>query len=291
MDRLVFGCGYLGRRVADTWHNAGDRVYAVTRCKQRAALLHDAGFLPLIADVTQPESLSDLPQVDTVLYAVGMDRSTEHSITDVYVGGLENVLEQLPPPRGRLVYISSTGVYGQNAGEWVDEDSPTEPDREGGKACLAAERMLQMDRPEFASCVLRLAGIYGPDRLPRRKTLLEGEPIHADPQGWLNLVHVEDAVRVVVTVADSQLPDRHLNVSDGQPLKREEYFQEICRQVDAPAPRFSSEEASGRAARSKRVSNQALLSAFAGEVQFRSFADGLAGILKGERESPGPGAA
>ncbi|HYH65754.1 MAG TPA: SDR family NAD(P)-dependent oxidoreductase, partial [Urbifossiella sp.] len=104
---LLFGCGYLGRRVAASWVGAGRRVAAVTR--RNAADLRALGVEPVVADVTDAATLSTLPCAATVLYAVGMDRSAGHSMRDVYVGGLGNVLAALPAS-GRFVYVSSTSV-------------------------------------------------------------------------------------------------------------------------------------------------------------------------------------
>ena len=105
---LIIGCGYLGRRVGERWIAAGDRVYALTRTEERAAELSAAGLIPLIGDVTAVDSLSEFPTVDTLLYAVGLDRRSGHSQRDVYVGGLANVLARVAGRVGRAIYISST---------------------------------------------------------------------------------------------------------------------------------------------------------------------------------------
>src|SRR5207244_3591045 len=91
---LVIGCGYLGRRVADAWRDRGRTVYAMTRT--RADELTAVGLVPVIADVTAPNTLKDLPQVDTVLYAVGWDRTSDTLMRTVYVKGLNHVLDALP---------------------------------------------------------------------------------------------------------------------------------------------------------------------------------------------------
>ena len=161
MNRLIVGCGYLGRRVADLWHRSGDAVYVVTRTGEHAAEFAEMGLLPLVADVLVPATLDDLPQVDTVLFAVGYDRSSSASIQQVYVEGLKNVLDKLPASIGCVIYISSTGVYAENAGDWVDEDSPTHPNRESTQASLDAERLLKSHRQGATGKILRLAGIYG----------------------------------------------------------------------------------------------------------------------------------
>src|SRR4051812_1668416 len=90
--RLIFGCGYLGRRVAQRWATAGDEVVAVTRSERRAAEFAANGWRPIVADVTDPASLQNLPVADSILFAVGFDRGGNQSIHQVYVDGLANVL-------------------------------------------------------------------------------------------------------------------------------------------------------------------------------------------------------
>ena len=121
MKRLVVGCGYLGLRVAKRWFAAGDSVFALTRSQTRAAGLRAQGISPIVGDITLPASLDNLPEVDTVLFAVGMDRSRYSDIRLVYVDGLRHIIQRISPASKHLIYISSTGVYGDFGGQWVDE--------------------------------------------------------------------------------------------------------------------------------------------------------------------------
>jgi len=166
LRKLVIGCGYLGQRVARRWLAQGDSVVALTRSEARARSFHESGIEPVIGDVTDPATLAGLPEVDTLLYAVGLDRGSGQSQREVSVGGLENVLGRMAGRVRRILYISSTSVYGQNDGEWVDETSECRPESENGKVCLDAEDLLR-DRVPDAN-ILRLAGIYGPGRLVAR---------------------------------------------------------------------------------------------------------------------------
>jgi nucleoside-diphosphate-sugar epimerase len=160
MVKLVCGCGYLGKRVARRWMAAGQEVWATTRSGDRAAQLACHGIQPIVVDLTRPFKFpSEMPEIDTVLSAVGFDRSSGQSIHDVSVGGMRNVLQALPSTVQRFIFISSTGVYGQSQGELVDEQSPCEPRRPSGQACLAAERLLAEHALAFRRIVLRLAGI------------------------------------------------------------------------------------------------------------------------------------
>ena len=100
MKTLIFGCGYLGARVARLWHEAGHGVAVVTRDKGRASRFRANGWQTIVADVTNRETLDDLPAVDTVLFAVGHDKSGGPSIEEVYAGGVGNILAALPDSTG-----------------------------------------------------------------------------------------------------------------------------------------------------------------------------------------------
>ncbi|MEX1224758.1 MAG: NAD-binding protein, partial [Pirellulales bacterium] len=100
MAKLIFGCGYLGERVGRRWLDAGETVHAVTRSERRAEELERAGYRAIVADVTDPATLTNLPAAETVLFAVGFDRSADQPIEQVYVAGLRNVLDRLPPTTG-----------------------------------------------------------------------------------------------------------------------------------------------------------------------------------------------
>jgi nucleoside-diphosphate-sugar epimerase len=278
--RLVIGCGYLGSRVAQRWRAAGGEVFAVTRLAARAAILQQSGLRPVVADVTMPGTLASLPAADSVLYAVGHDRAAGPSMRDVYVTGLRAVLDNLAGRVGRLIYISSSGVYGQNDGSWVDETTVCQPTRESGHVCLEAEGTLAAHSLAERAVVLRLAGIYGPGRLPNRAALLAGEPIAASPQGYLNLIHVDDAAAVALAVAEHPSPAALYLVSDGHPIERQEYYAEAARLLGAPPPRFVAPAAdspkAARAESNRRVSNARMLADLGVRLTYPTFREGLA---------------
>lgn len=271
-DALVFGCGYLGRRVADRWRAAGRRVAAVTR--GNAAGLRALGLEPAVADVTDPASLTRLPAAPLVLYAVGMDRSAGRTMRDVYVGGLANVLAALPPA-GRFVYVSSTGVYGQTDGSWVDETSPTEPIEEAGTVVLEAEQLLRTRRPD--AVILRFAGLYGPDRLLRKLPVLRGEPLVGDADRWLNLVHVADGADAVVAAAERATPGAAFTVADDTPTPRRAFYTLLADLLKAPPAAFDHRPEPG--VPSRRVSNRTAKATLGWTPRFPSFRDGLPAAL------------
>jgi nucleoside-diphosphate-sugar epimerase len=235
VDRLIVGCGYLGRRVAGLWLAAGHRVVGTTRSPGQAEELRRLGVRPVVCDVLDPASLGSLPAAATVVYCVGLDRSSGRSMREVYVQGLGNVLDRLPPP-GRFLYVSSTSVYGQDRGEEVDETAATEPQEESGRVVLEAERLLRSRLP--GAVLLRFAGIYGPGRLLRRQAVEKGEVILGDPERWLNLIHVEDGAAAVLAAEERARPGEVYNVCDGRPVRRREFYAELARLLGAPPPRF-----------------------------------------------------
>jgi nucleoside-diphosphate-sugar epimerase len=265
---LILGCGYLGRVVARRWLAGGHRVIALTR--SRANELRSLGIEPAVGDVTDP-SLR-LPAADVVLSAVGMDRSAGKSMREVYIGGLTNVLNVLPDVR-RFVYVSSTSVYGQADGGWVNESSPTEPVEESGRVVLECERVLRERRPD--AIVLRFAGIYGPGRVIRRGAVENGEPLAADPGGWLNLIHVEDGASAVVAAADRGESGATYNVADDHPVTRREFYTELAALLGASAPRFAP--AAERT--NRQIANGRMRSEFGVELRFPDFRAGLRDAL------------
>ena len=288
--RLLLGHGYLGKRVAEIWRAQGDTVTAVTRSGAKAEVLQAEGYRAIVADVTQPATLVDLPSCDTLLYAVGYDRTGDASIHEVYAEGFANVLAALPAGVRRVIYISTTGVYGGANGKWVDEATPTDPQRPGGRASLAAEEALRASRFASRGAALRLAGLYGPDRLPYLAKLREGTPLEASPEGWLNLIHVDDAAAAVVAAADVAECVAELapiiSVCDGAPSRRGDYYAEAARLLGGPTPRFVEPAASSpraaRAAVDRRVRNDQMVRSLGIRLAYPSYREGLAAVILGE---------
>jgi nucleoside-diphosphate-sugar epimerase len=285
-NKLIFGCGYLGQRVAREWLDAGHCVTVITRSGQRADDFRRDRYDAIVADVTQPETLAKLPVAETVLFSVGFDKTGGQSIADVYAGGVRNALAALPATVERFIYISTTGVYGPAGGEWVDESTPTDPRRDGGRASLAAEQALAAHPIGKRGIILRLAGLYGAGRIPYLDRLRADEPIPVPSSGWLNLIHVDDAANAVVA-ADLVPPfgegPRVYCVSDGAPVPRAEYYSEVARQIGAPPPKFvAPDPLSPRAARAesnRRVCNNRMLAELRVTLMYPDYRAGLAAIL------------
>lgn len=283
---LIVGCGYVGRRAAGRWVERGAHVSALTRSQENAQRFRDQGIHPVLGDVTQPESLGVLPAADVLLYAVGLDRTSGHSQRDVYVTGLEHVLERVAGKIGRLIYISSTSVYGQHQGEWIDEASVCEPKSPNGLVCLDAEELIWRHARNGAfqqgANVLRLAGIYGPDRLIARvNSLRSGAALDGNPAAWLNLIHVEDAVQAIFACCERGTVGRTYLVCDDRPLERRTYYESVAALVGAPLPRFADElPASEKSQLNKRCRNRRLHEELGVTLRFPDIHSGLADALR-----------
>ncbi|NLY02970.1 MAG: SDR family oxidoreductase [Rhodopirellula sp.] len=283
MVRLIFGCGYLGMRAARRWLAEPGEVFAVTRSSRRAAELESEGIVPILADVTRPDSLVGFPSADTVLYSIGYDPRGEASREEVYVGGLQAALAALPPEIGRLLYVSSTGVYGDSDGRPVDEDSPCRPNRESGRAILAAEQFLRQHPFSRRAIVLRLAGMYGPQRIPRIADLRAGRPLNVPEGAHLNLIHVDDAVAAILAAESRADPPAVYNICDGQPCSRRVFYRCLAGLLGQPEPQFvelsREEAASQRAGADKQVLNARMVADLGISLGYPSFREGLAAIV------------
>lgn len=277
MKRLIFGCGYVGKRAGQAWADAGDTVFGVTRKKSRFAELESIGIRPILGDVTNPASLADIPLAETVLVAIGMDRSTYSDIRQVYVEGLSHILDSLPSKTGHLIYISSTGVYGDFGGDWVDEQSKTEPQRDGGRACLAAEQLILGS--QFSDCytILRFAGIYGKLRIPMRSAIAEKDWSRLSAEGHLNLIHVDDGVGVIRQVAKQKTLGQTFLVGDGNPTLRKDYYETVATFLGTGPIDWSVQNPSGnpRSRSDKRVSNAKLRDQINHVLQYPDYRIGL----------------
>lgn len=258
MTTLIIGCGYLGRRVGRLLQRRGETVFGTTRSAAKGDVLRGWGIEPIVADVLDPATLDGLTAADRAVFCVGYDRRSGVPIREVYVEGLARTLDHLADRIARWVYVSSTGVYGQDDGSWVDETSPTEPRSDSGRACLEAERLLRGRVAE--PIILRPSGLYGPGRIIRRDAILRGEPIAGDPDRFLNLIHIDDAAAAVVALLDRADPGSITLASDDRPAHRREYYAQIADGLGAPAPRFEAPPggSSFRDEANKRVRNTRL---------------------------------
>lgn len=166
---------------------------------------------PFVADVTKPETLQVLPPaLDFVFYTAAPDHSTEEGYQSTYVDGLHHLLAALagqPHKLRHFFFTSSTGVYGQTTGEWVDETSLTEPEHFSGTLQLAAEQVVL--NSGFPATVVRLGVIYGPGRTRLIDTVRQGPAVCSDESlQFTNRIHRDDCAGVLRHLMELPQPDR-----------------------------------------------------------------------------------
>jgi nucleoside-diphosphate-sugar epimerase len=262
----ILGCGYVGLELARQLQ--GDHaVVGVRRSEARLAVVEETGAEAIQADVTDAESLDAVPDVDALVFAASSGGRGAEAARRVYVEGLRTAIESFgarDDSPDRLVYTSSTGVYGDHDGDWVDEATPLEPTTEKTTVLAEAERIAREVAPEHGidGSVARFAGLYGPDRY-RLERYLEG-PV---TEGYLNMIHQEDAagvVRFMLTDTDADL----LLAVDDEPVDKwafADWLADECG-VERPPKRTKaerldddiSEAARRRILTSKRCSNDRL---------------------------------
>jgi nucleoside-diphosphate-sugar epimerase len=188
---LIAGCGYVGSALARVRLERGDRVFGL----RRHPVDLPSGVEPIAADLAVPRSLADLPRaLDVVVYAASPGGRDDAFYRTTYVEGLRNLLAafaaQGQQPR-RLIFVSSTAVYGQTRGEWVDETSPTQPSHFSGRRLLEAEALVR--ESAVPGVVLRLGGIYGPLRTRLIDEVRQGRaPIARGGPRYTNRIHRDD---------------------------------------------------------------------------------------------------
>lgn len=253
---LIAGCGDVGCRLGRRLVAAGFRVWGLRR---NPAVL-PAGFEPVAADLTRADTLRELPSdLDAVVYTAAADGRSDDAYRRTYVEGVENLLAvleaQASPPR-RLVFTSSTGVYGQSGGEWVDEGSVTRPDGFPGRRVLEGEERFRAG--PIPSISLRLGGIYGPGRTRLLDRVAAGEAVCPEgPPLYTNRIHSEDAAGALHHLLELTAPEPIYLGVDHRPADLCEVLRYLARRLGADPPRSAPRDEAGRRG-SKRCSSRRL---------------------------------
>jgi nucleoside-diphosphate-sugar epimerase len=229
---LIIGCGDIGRRVAERLRRRGAFVTALSRGGMSAETLSARGLHVLIGDLDHPSSLPNLPARGGLLFyfapppAQGRDDPRLRAL-------LDHLGNELPR---RIVYISTSAVYGDRGGAWVAEGAPPMPRNDRARRRLAAEEELRRwsSHRHRPVAILRVGGIYGRGRLPVDR-IRRGEPVLRESDcGYTNRIHAEDLA--VVCIAAGERGDGIYNVSDGRPGTLTDYFNRVADLYGLPRP-------------------------------------------------------
>jgi len=257
MRILIAGCGDVGARLGLLLAREGHEVFGLRR---RPARLPPA-ITGIAADLGDRESLGALPgDLDLLYYTAAAERSTEEAYRRAYVEGLANVLAAVGEGVGRVVFVGSTAVYGQNGGEWVDETSPTEPSHFRGRTLLAAEALLaDLGSPALA---VRFGGIYGPGRTRLIDSVRRGEAVCRDEPPWYtNRIHADDCAAVLRHLGQLENPHPIYLGVDSEPAPDGEVKRWMARHLGVPEPPSDRDRpgVSRPPGQNKRCANRRLL--------------------------------
>ncbi len=287
MRLLIVGCGYLGTRLAQiAREKPGTVVAGAARNPTTRQEWQSRGYEVFEADVSDIDSLhSVVPFAPThVVYCVAGGRAGGAGLyRKLYFEGLKHVLavlEQFAPVMAHVFFTSSTSVYEEKNGEWVDEESPANPDSPTAAVLREAEIMLLQQR-HVHTTVLRVAGIYGPGRgvLVQRAREVGKAPVEDDPRRWLNFIHVDDIALSILSLAETALSRGQIyNLCDDEPIRLGDYYSWIRRQAGLTTVQFAPGAAKPL---NKRISNLKLKNTTGFRCRYPSIREGLAGAVGG----------
>ena len=285
----IIGCGYTGRRLAERLLKSGARVrgFATRAESLRDIAATGAEALPLDLDATIVPTDFDGA---VVYYSVPPAPRADDPRLNRFLAGVSGT-------PARLVYLSTTGVYGDRAGGRVDEETPPAPLTERAMRRLAAENAVRAwaDSQRVSWCILRVAGIYGPGRLPLdrlRSGVAAIVPREATPG---NRIHVSDLVTACVAAGFAKIADRRIyNVTDGSDDSSTEFLQRVAGIAHLPPPplvsraealRVMSPSARSFLAESRRVDNARMLGELGVALEYRDLDVGIRACLEAARHA------
>ena len=239
-------------------------LYRVTGLRRSKTTSNDPRLRLLRVDLSDAGSLATAIQGETfdhLIYCPSPDKRDKASYQKTYLRGLENLLglDGLIQNLKRLILISSTSVYGQSQGEWVDENSPTEPGSFSGEIILDTERMLA-SRMKTGFVILRCGGIYGKGDSRYVQQIKKGELRWYPSPQYINRIHVKDCASSIWHLMRLRSPQNlYLGVDDA-PVDQREVISWMAEQLSIPIPRASAEEKDARASKmsNKRCKNDRL---------------------------------
>lgn len=279
---LIVGCGYLGLPLARDLVSSGWETHAITVSEASAAKLRGELFHTYCLDIRDETSFRHLVRrnFDVVIHCASSGHGAAADYEAVFLNGARNLMTNLEC--NRFIFTSSTSVYPQIDGSWVDETVPANPKRETGRFLRKTEDLVL----DSGGAVVRLAGLYGPGRCVPLQRLLDGKAIiEGNGERVMNMLHQSDAAGALRFLAETQT-NGLFNAVDDQPVPQLDWFRYVCDQFNKPFPPFGPRDLNRkRGWTNKRVSNRKLRS-LGWYPLYPTFREGFATIQPSRDDAP-----
>ena len=295
---LIIGCGYVGERLARQYLELGKGVLGLVRSNEGLARLSALGIPSMRRDLAT-DDLGDLPLEGARVFHLAPPPG--HGVEDTHTRRLVAAFARAGQP-SRVLYVSTTGVYGDCEGAWVDETWPVQPNADRSRRRWDAEQTLRRWSLESGGelVILRVAGIYGPDRLPLER-IRRGLPlVRPEEAPFTNRIHVVDLVQALAAAMERGANGAVYNACDGHPSTMTDYFVSVADAAGLPRPPLIplaeafgqlSEGMLSYLAESRRLSNRRLVEDLEVKLRYPTLAEGLRDIdwaVPGASEGSGP---
>jgi nucleoside-diphosphate-sugar epimerase len=284
---LILGCGDIGMRLLPLVRDRF-RVFAVTSQPERQRQLREAGAIPIVADLDHPPTLARLARL--ARHVVHLAPPRPEGKTDQRTRNLTAIL----PERTILVYVSTTGVYGDCGGARFNETRPVRPQNARAGRRVDAEQVLRhwARRSNSRLAILRVPGIYAADRLPDERLRKQSPALEPAQDVFSNHVHAEDLAHMVALALFRALPQRVYHAVDDSDMKMGDYFDAVANALNLPRPprlpRAQLEQAVSPVmlsfmSESRRLDNSRIKTELGVRLRYPKVADGLREAVSGER--------
>ena len=282
---LIIGCGDIALRVAPLLQ-ARYRLFGLVRRPERFAGLRAAGITPLPGNLDERASLARIAGLaDAVLHFAP---PPNNSTADIRTRHLLAALSQGKLP-ARLIYISTSGVYGDCGGAWVNETRPLHPQTARAQCRADAEQQIRnwAGRNQVNAAILRVPGIYAADRLPLERLRANTPAIAASEDSYTNHIHADDLARIAAAALRYGRPNRVYHASDDSEMKMGEYFDAVADAHGLPRPQRLPRAEIERSVppalwsfmnESRRLTNQRMKRELRVRLRYPAVADALASI-------------
>lgn len=255
----ILGCGYVGQSIALHWKNQGHHVTATTRSKERVFQLKN--FVNDIYILKEGSLSSFIEQQEILVITIAPDRGMDYARTYLQVAEQAALAISQASSLRQIIYTSSTSLYGERKGEWVNEETPLVDLDENRKILQQTEQiLLGCESVHLSVCILRLGEIYGPGRrIEDRLKKMQDQSFAGTGESFTNLIHLDDIVSALDFAVLKKLQGIYNLCSDFH-IPRKEFYAQICQQEKMKSIQWDSARHSPHGG-NRRVSNQKIKNA------------------------------